>query len=1405
MINPFLAARLQPVVKLHRQRQLALSMTLWWSLAAVAGWALFLRGQPPLSTEFLPDYIVMALLGAGAIWVAWYLTPTGFRGIARRIERRFPALDGRLLTAVQVDQEDDGEGKPAFIRERLLSQAMQHSLDHDWRKAVGPLAGVSGQVAAGLGLLAFALVLWSVPRGADDGLAEAVAPVSSPEESVKLADGVEVTPGDTLLEKGSNLVVLVKFSQSVPENVSLVAGNTPETSRRVPLTRSLRDPVFGGSLPDVREDFRYHIDYDGRSTREFTVRVFEYPRLERSDVVLNYPDWTKLPEKRIEDTLRVSAVEGSRVSLTLKLNKPVVSATLKPRDSSAKEIALEVTADKPVASLTNSLLTVSGTYELILKDDAGRLNKVPPVFTFEALPNSAPEIKLAQPRGDQTPSPLEELVFAGTARDDFGLLTWGLAFTMGGGDPEYLELGKGASGGEMRNFDHLLRLEEKAVKPDDLVSWFVWADDIGPDGKQRRTEGDLFFGEVREFDQIFRRGQDQAGGQQQQQQQQGGAPQGAGAKLAELQKQVINATWKLRRSASPAKADISVVRDSQNDALTQAEEAAAEAGDARLAALWEKAKGALKKAAESLKISVDQPETLPASLAAEQTAYQALLKLQAKEFEITKNRSQSSGSQSEAEKRMQEELNEMELTEEKNRYEKESEAKASEEAERREDRQVLNRLQELAKRQEEVNEKLKDLQTALQAAETPEQREALERELKRLEDEQREMLADVDELNQRMERPENQSRMAEEKKQLEQVRENARQASEEASKGNAAQALASGTRAQEQLKEMREEMRTKTSSGFSNDLRDMRSEARKLASEQRKVNDQLRTMEDPKQKTLGDDGERDAALRTLAEQKRRSEQLTKKAAEISESAESAEPLVSRQLYDSMRKYAQDDAAGVKQAQEEMLRSGDISRQMYRQIQEMQNRQEGAKTLDLTSDLLSEDLLAQAQSTGKSAESGIEDFKSGIERAAESVVGDDTEALKRADRELESLTKELERELAEATGEPADGGSAGNGREAGAEGQEPGGQDRSQAAAGQGKEGSQEPGQSDQGGRGENSEKDGQPGSSGAEQGPEGQEKDGKGQSSESGSLSQDEAGQSGKAPGEAQAGKGQDQGQDQDQGQGQGQGQAESEGKEPGQNGDPQGQGKGEGQAQGQDDGQGQEAGNEPGQSQGEGQGQSPGQRGQGQGRGQQEGQGSQQGQGEGQPGEASPSQEGAQPGQGQEGQQGQGQGQGRGEGQGQDGREDGNRGGQEQRGPSGENRSGRGGGGGGGSRGGSMTAGGRGGLTAPIGGDGYGEWSDSLRDVQEMVEFPDLQNRIANVRESARQMRVDVKRDLKKPDWAVVKAEILTPLVEVRKNVREELLRRQSDEALVPIDRDPVPGRYSEQVRRYYEQLGKD
>jgi hypothetical protein len=114
------------------------------------------------------------------------------------------------------------------------------------------------------------------------------------------------------------------------------------------------------------------------------------------------------------------------------------------------------------------------------------------------------------------------------------------------------------------------------------------------------------------------------------------------------------------------------------------------------------------------------------------------------------------------------------------------------------------------------------------------------------------------------------------------------------------------------------------------------------------------------------------------------------------------------------------------------------------------------------------------------------------------------------------------------------------------------------------------------------------------------------------------------------------------------------------------------------------------------------------------------------------------------------------------------------------------------------------GGYWDPILGEGYVDWSDRLRAVEEMIDVPELRTDVNRIRDRARALRLDYKKLGKKPDWAVVETQISTPLAEIRTRVDEELQKRQSKDALVPLDRDPVPTKYSELVRRYYEQLGK-
>jgi hypothetical protein len=109
----------------------------------------------------------------------------------------------------------------------------------------------------------------------------------------------------------------------------------------------------------------------------------------------------------------------------------------------------------------------------------------------------------------------------------------------------------------------------------------------------------------------------------------------------------------------------------------------------------------------------------------------------------------------------------------------------------------------------------------------------------------------------------------------------------------------------------------------------------------------------------------------------------------------------------------------------------------------------------------------------------------------------------------------------------------------------------------------------------------------------------------------------------------------------------------------------------------------------------------------------------------------------------------------------------------------------------------------APLTGEEFREWSDRLRDVEEMVEDPALRADAARIRERARAMRIEIKRHSAEPNWDLVEEEIGKPLAELENRVAEELLRRASKKALVPLDRDPVPPQYTEKTRRYYERLG--
>lgn len=101
--------------------------------------------------------------------------------------------------------------------------------------------------------------------------------------------------------------------------------------------------------------------------------------------------------------------------------------------------------------------------------------------------------------------------------------------------------------------------------------------------------------------------------------------------------------------------------------------------------------------------------------------------------------------------------------------------------------------------------------------------------------------------------------------------------------------------------------------------------------------------------------------------------------------------------------------------------------------------------------------------------------------------------------------------------------------------------------------------------------------------------------------------------------------------------------------------------------------------------------------------------------------------------------------------------------------------------------------------------WSDRLRDVEEVLQTPELRLDVARIRDQARLWREEQKRHAGEPQWSLLENQVINPLRLVQKRVSEELARHNSKDAVVPVDRDPVPQKYSDLVSRYYERLGAE
>jgi len=436
-------------------------------------------------------------------------------------------------------------------------------------------------------------------------------------------------------------------------------------------------------------------------------------------------------------------------------------------------------------------------------------------------------------------------------------------------------------------------------------------------------------------------------------------------------------------------ADLATVGESQKEVLEQAKQMLGETESATARAALQTAIKAMESADKSLEAAKKNPADLPAAVASEQAAYQALLKLVPHEFQVGRSQRGSKGGR--AGQPGQRQLEQLELTPEDQRYETERQAAAPPTEAQSAQLKAADRLKQLAQRQQDLNDRLRELQTALQQASTEKEKAEIQRELKHLADEERQMLSDVDDLRQQLDQAPSSSSLSQAARDLDQTRAETQRAAQQLADQSVSQALASGTRAQQSMENMRENLRSQNSSQFSSQMRQLQNQARNLAQKEDELARGLESLNNADHQTLDNTEQRQQLAQQLARQDSALTNLLADMQDLTEKAESSEPLLSEQLYDTLRR------AGQMHTQS-LLESG--------------------------GELVERGFLAKAAEVENSAHTNINELRQRVDHAAESVLGSRSQALRFAQSELNDLSKMVERGLGASATNSAAGSAAG---------------------------------------------------------------------------------------------------------------------------------------------------------------------------------------------------------------------------------------------------------------------------------------------------------------------------------------------------------------------------------------------
>lgn len=351
---------------------------------------------------------------------------------ALRVEHAQPDLNGLLVSSLEF--QDEAAFGPMISRELMHAvrqQAEVRVANLDFRTAARRVVMRAALLSAGVALAL--LIGFGVWRG--EVLKVLALRMINPASRLPYPTltTVEVLSGDIVTRSGEPVTLSARATGQVPTQGRLLVryGTLGWETVTVAATDAARPGEFEHLLPRVSDDLEYYFRAgDGRSSR-YRVTVVRPPQVVAGRVRLAYPAYTKMAAQEV-DTLNLKVPEGTQLAWRLKFSEKVIGADLLLDGADPAPLQL---ADGGREASVELPARASRAYQIGFRWRLGQreYNEPGARYYIQVIPDADPQVTLLQPAEDGKATLKKVINLAYSARDDYGLGTAAIVYSVNDG------------------------------------------------------------------------------------------------------------------------------------------------------------------------------------------------------------------------------------------------------------------------------------------------------------------------------------------------------------------------------------------------------------------------------------------------------------------------------------------------------------------------------------------------------------------------------------------------------------------------------------------------------------------------------------------------------------------------------------------------------------------------------------------------------------------------------------------------------------------------------------------------------------------------------------------------------------------------------------------------------------